>query len=145
MRISIIGAGHVGRTLGRLFHDSGLCEIGDILNRSRQSAERAADFIGGGLPSSALGPLADKGLEVCAVHPVKSFADPETCIETFAGTFCAAEGDDRALDIVSDLFEGCGATVFRLRTEQKEIYHAATVFVCNYLTTLLDVGLKCFE
>lgn len=194
MRLNIIGAGHVGRTLGRLFRDNRLCEIGDILNRSQQNAEAAAAFIGGGRPisdsgeltsadtwmisasdpaiyplalelaqtgaappgtiafhcsggvsSTALGPLSDAGIATCAIHPVKSFADPQACIETFAGTFCGAEGEDRALDVVGNLFERCGATIFLLKTEDKEIYHAATVFVCNYLTTVLDAGLKCFE
>lgn len=194
MKMTIIGAGNVGRTLGRLFRANGLCEVGDILNRSWQSAAEAVDFIGGGrplsaideltaadaimisvsdaaihslavdlarsaaarpgtvafhcsggVPSTALAPLAEKGLDTCAVHPVKSFADPGSSVGTFPGTYCGAEGSDRALDIASDLFESCGGKVFRLKTEQKEIYHAATVFACNYLTALLDVGLKCFE
>jgi predicted short-subunit dehydrogenase-like oxidoreductase (DUF2520 family) len=29
--------------------------------------------------------------------------------------------------------------------QSKIIYHAATVFVCNYLTALMEVGLRCFE
>ena len=193
MKLNIIGAGHVGRTLGRLFHDNRLCEIGDILNRSLNSAQEAAAFIGGGrpiadiveltpadvvmisvsdaaiqpvaeslaemdivregavafhcsggVPSTALGALSNRGVRSCAIHPVKSFADPETCLQTFSGTFCGAEGDDRACEIAGELFEGCGARMFRLKTDQKEIYHAASVFVCNYLTTLLDVGVKCY-
>jgi predicted dinucleotide-binding enzyme len=28
MRLNIIGAGHLGRTMGRLFWDNGFCEIG---------------------------------------------------------------------------------------------------------------------
>lgn len=184
----------MGRTLGRLFRENGVCEIGDILNRSWKSAERAADFIGagrpvgdagaltradvfmmsvsdtaihhsamelartdaagpgvmafhcsGGIPSSALDPLVDRGVTTCAVHPVKSFADPETSLRTFSGTLCGVEGNDQACDTVGRLFEDCGAKIFRLKTAEKEIYHAGSVFVCNYLTSLLDIGLKCFE
>jgi predicted short-subunit dehydrogenase-like oxidoreductase (DUF2520 family) len=194
MRLNIVGAGDVGRTLARLFRENGLCEIGGIVNSSIHSAEQAAEFIGGGwpvaniraltpadiimisvsdaainavavsladedivqegaiafhcsggVPSSALGPLAKKGVKTCAVHPVKSFSDPETCLRTFPGTFCGAEGDDHARDLVGRLFEGCGARIFTLKTEEKEIYHAGGVFVCNYLTALLDFGLKCYE
>ena len=29
--------------------------------------------------------------------------------------------------------------------EFKTVYHAATVFVCNYLVALMEVGLRCFE
>ncbi len=45
--LSIIGAGNVGITLGRLFHRQGY-EIGAVCNRSLQSAQRAAVAIGAG-------------------------------------------------------------------------------------------------
>jgi predicted short-subunit dehydrogenase-like oxidoreductase (DUF2520 family) len=46
--LSIIGGGHVGRTLGRLWADNGIFRIGDVLTRSPASAARAAAFIGAG-------------------------------------------------------------------------------------------------
>ncbi|HKG20593.1 MAG TPA: DUF2520 domain-containing protein, partial [Blastocatellia bacterium] len=49
MRISIIGAGRVGRTLGRLAHRSGH-EVGDVVCSSRRSARSAVVFIGAGAP-----------------------------------------------------------------------------------------------
>ncbi len=54
MRISIIGAGRVGRTLGRLAHQSGH-EVGDIVCTSRRSARSAVAFIGAGTPHGAAG------------------------------------------------------------------------------------------
>jgi predicted short-subunit dehydrogenase-like oxidoreductase (DUF2520 family) len=47
LRISIIGAGRVGKTLGRLVREAGY-EVGDVICRSRGSARRAARFIGAG-------------------------------------------------------------------------------------------------
>jgi predicted short-subunit dehydrogenase-like oxidoreductase (DUF2520 family) len=47
VRINIIGAGNVGRTLGRLCHEAGH-EIGDVVCRSKRSAAAAVKFIGAG-------------------------------------------------------------------------------------------------
>lgn len=48
--LNIIGAGKVGRTLGRLWQAQGILAIGDILNRSAVSAANARTFIGAGRP-----------------------------------------------------------------------------------------------
>ncbi len=47
-RLNIIGAGKLGRTLAKLWHDIGAFEIGEIVNQSVQSAENAINFIGTG-------------------------------------------------------------------------------------------------
>jgi len=46
--LHIAGCGRVGRTLARLWADAGVLEIGQVLNRSPASAERAVRFIGRG-------------------------------------------------------------------------------------------------
>lgn len=46
--INIIGAGRVGKTLGRAWHDSDYYRVQDVLTRSLASAEQAVAFIGGG-------------------------------------------------------------------------------------------------
>jgi predicted short-subunit dehydrogenase-like oxidoreductase (DUF2520 family) len=46
--LNLIGAGHVGRVLGRLFSASGAFRLQDVLTRSPQSAAEALVFIGAG-------------------------------------------------------------------------------------------------
>jgi predicted short-subunit dehydrogenase-like oxidoreductase (DUF2520 family) len=46
--LNVIGAGHVGRVLGRLLAASGGFQLQDVLTRSVQSAQQAVDFIGAG-------------------------------------------------------------------------------------------------
>lgn len=46
--LNIIGAGKVGRALGRLFAASGAFVVQDVLTRSQVSAQAAVDFIGAG-------------------------------------------------------------------------------------------------
>lgn len=46
--LNIVGAGHVGRVLGRLFAQRGVFDVQDVLTRSQGSARQAVDFIGAG-------------------------------------------------------------------------------------------------
>ena len=52
MKISIIGAGRVGQTMGRLARGAGY-EITDVVCRSRRSAVAAVRFFGAGNAQSA--------------------------------------------------------------------------------------------
>jgi len=99
----------------------------------------------GSLPSTLLEPAKSRGALVASVHPVKSFADPAAAAETFAGTFCALEGDPQACDVIRDALRPCGATTFPVDPDFKTIYHAATVVASNYLVALMEVALRCFE
>lgn len=99
----------------------------------------------GSLPSSLLQSARAKGAAIASVHPIKSFAKVETSVATFSGTFCGAEGDDRALQVLEPLFTNSGAHVLRIDSANKTLYHAAAVFAVNYFVALLDVSLRCYE
>lgn len=99
----------------------------------------------GSLGSTILEPARKQGASIASVHPVKSFADPSIAVETFAGTFCALEGDPEACDVLRDALQRCKATTFPVSPELKTVYHAATVLVCNYLVALMEVGLRCLQ
>lgn len=192
-RLSIIGCGNVGKTLGRLWCQEQVFTIGDILNRSEESGSAAARFVGAGravggiaemgpaevflistpdehivescralaasgllrtgdlvfhcsgaVPSSELVSAKEAGACIGSVHPVKSFANPDVAVETFSGTFCGMEGDDQALEILRPAFEAVGGKTFAINPQFKTIYHAAAVMVCNYLTSLVEIGAQAY-
>ncbi len=99
----------------------------------------------GSQPSNILAPLAAAGALVASVHPLKSFADPALAVQTFSGTYCAAEGDAAALQRLTSLFEQLGARVTVIDPAGKTLYHAASVLVCNDLTALMEAGLRAYE
>jgi predicted short-subunit dehydrogenase-like oxidoreductase (DUF2520 family) len=192
--LNIIGCGRVGRTLGRLWAQSGAFAIGDAYDRSSGANHSAIVFIGAGravprvadmqradawmltppddeiaaacaevaasgrlakgvvvfhcsgaLPSAVLTPAIDSGALVASVHPLKSFADPVSACQTFAGTACAMEGNAGALAVLEPAFQHIGATLQEIDADAKTLYHAASVIVCNYLPALMEAGLRCFE
>ncbi len=99
----------------------------------------------GALPSSELAAARARGANVASVHPLKSFAEPAAAVETFAGTYCAADGDPAALAVLRPAFERIGGIVSDIDPGFKTVYHAASVIVCNYLTALLETGVHCYE
>jgi predicted short-subunit dehydrogenase-like oxidoreductase (DUF2520 family) len=191
--LNIVGAGHVGRALGRLFHARGVFAVQDVLTRTKGSAQAAVGFIGAGRAvdgvedlrpagvwmlavsddriaevaqqlaargdvngavvfhcsgakaSSELDAVRAAGALVASVHPVRSFADPQQVAATFDGTFCGVEGIEAALAILNPAFAAIGARMVPIDASAKTVYHAASVFASNYLTTVLDAALRAYQ
>lgn len=55
--LNLVGAGHVGRALGRLFAASGIFAVQDVLTRSLDTAHEALAFIGAGSACATLGQM----------------------------------------------------------------------------------------
>ena len=98
--------------------------------------------VSGATPSTALSAAAERGAFTASVHPIKTFPDPELAVQSFPGTFCAAEGHPDALRVLRPAFEMIGATVFDIDPGLKPIYHAGGVFSCNYLAALIEAALR---
>lgn len=101
--------------------------------------------VSGATPSSDLQPLKESGALIASVHPIKTFTDPETAVQTFPGTFCSVEGDAEALKVLKPAFEKIGAKLFDIIPELKPVYHAGGVFSCNYLVALIEAALRAHE
>jgi predicted short-subunit dehydrogenase-like oxidoreductase (DUF2520 family) len=126
--------------------DDAIAECGRRLSLSGVLREGNVVFhCSGALPSTLLAPARQRGACVASLHPVKSFADSAHAAATFAGTLCALEGDPQACAVLGEAVRACGAETFDMRPESKTVYHAATVFSCNYLVALIELGLQCFE
>jgi predicted short-subunit dehydrogenase-like oxidoreductase (DUF2520 family) len=98
----------------------------------------------GALQSAILAPAAACGALIASIHPVRSFASPEQVALSFAGTWCGVEGDAAALAVLRPLFTGIGAKLIDIDPAAKTVYHAAAVFACNYVVTLLDVAVQAY-
>ncbi|KRB91498.1 oxidoreductase [Noviherbaspirillum sp. Root189] len=98
----------------------------------------------GALSSSALAAASACGALVASVHPIRSFADPAEVVQSFTGTYCGAEGDMVALELLNAAFTSIGAKIVHVDPEFKTLYHAAAVFASNYLVTVLDVAVQAY-
>lgn len=98
--------------------------------------------VSGATLSSELERLKAQGAFIASVHPIKTFTDADAAARTFAGTYCAAEGDAEALEVLKPAFERIGARVFDIAPELKPVYHAGGVFACNYLVALIEAAVR---
>jgi len=65
--LNLLGAGRVGKTLGRLWHTQGVLQVQDVLTTSLASAQAAVDFIGAGRPAHSLERMRPADLWLIAV------------------------------------------------------------------------------
>lgn len=123
--------------------DSRIAECVDALAAS--GLVRPGDIVfhcSGALASGVLAAASASGAHAASVHPLKTFADPAEAARTFAGTWCTVEGARAALDVLRPAFERIGGQIVAIDPQAKTLYHAASVMVCNYLTALLECGLR---
>ncbi|MDY6847698.1 MAG: Rossmann-like and DUF2520 domain-containing protein [Geoalkalibacter sp.] len=86
-----------------------------------------------------LGDQAD-GLHALAIHPLKSFPDEVVGVRALPGSPFAIEGEEELLPLAEELIQAMGGIAFRIKGEQKPLYHAAACVASNYLVTLVSVA-----
>jgi len=100
----------------------------------------------GALDSSILSAAQQKGCYIASTHPLNTFPNLENSLSRFSskdhGSYLYAEGDHEALETLLPLFNKAGFVSLGIDREAKPLYHAACVFACNYLVSLMDMSLE---
>ncbi len=89
--------------------------------------------------------LREIGFHTGSLHPLKSISDSTQAFNTFAGTYCAIEGDSYAQEFLSDLVKEIQGIPISIESGHKPLYHAAAVIACNYSITLYDVAMRIYK
>lgn len=100
------------------------------------------------LSSSVLKSAKDQGCLTASTHPLNTFPNLDTAITTLSdghNSYLYCEGDKDALIPIQFAFEKIGFKVETIAAQNKVLYHAACVFVSNYLTVLMDMALQTAE
>ena len=82
-------------------------------------------------------------------HPLNTFPNEVTAQalleNTNHDTYCFISGDNEATTELTALFSSLGFKPSIIKDDAKIAYHAACVFLCNYLTSLSEIGLQTAE
>jgi len=81
------------------------------------------------------------GAAVGSFHPLQTFADVDQAIENLPGSTFALEAEEPLLSTLKELTLLLNGNWVELKPGDKVLYHAAAVFACNYLVTLVKLAL----
>lgn len=128
--------------------DDSLAAVAKKLSETGMIVEGAICWhASGAIPYSVLKPLKDVGAEIGSIHPAKSFADPTSAAETFAGTPCVVEGTPEACQLLTEACRAIGGVPIQvtMSNRDKAVYHAGTTLASNCLVALAEVAVQCLE
>jgi predicted short-subunit dehydrogenase-like oxidoreductase (DUF2520 family) len=88
-----------------------------------------------------LEPARKLGAAVGSFHPLQTFADVDQAIENLPGSTFSLEAEEPLLSMLKELTLLLNSNWVELKPGDKVLYHAAAVFACNYLVTLVKLAL----
>ncbi len=168
MKIGFIGAGRVGCSIGKYLKDSGK-ELSGYYDISQDAAQSAAAFTGSShfaqlkdlvLQSTLLFLTTPDGIIESTWNEIRTLpltgriichcsgalpSDAFTGIEQLKHSFFTIEGQETAVQAVSNLFTSLGNTVSRIKGGCKPKYHAAASILSNQVIAVLDTGYRLLE
>ena len=87
-----------------------------------------------------LEPAKRLGAAVGSFHPLQTFADVDQAIANLPGSTFAVEAEEPLLSTLKELTHLLNGNWVKLGSGDKVLYHAAAVFACNYLVTLVKLA-----
>jgi predicted short-subunit dehydrogenase-like oxidoreductase (DUF2520 family) len=82
----------------------------------------------------------EAGAKVGAFHPLQTFASPRQAMENIPGSTFALEAEEPLLGALKNMAAALDGQWVELKAEDKVLYHAAAVFACNYMVTLVKLA-----
>ncbi|MDH4068777.1 MAG: DUF2520 domain-containing protein [Dehalococcoidia bacterium] len=92
-----------------------------------------------------LEPAKRLGAAVGSFHPLQTFADVDQAIANLPGSTFAVEAEGPLLSTLKELTHLLNGNWVKLGSGDKVLYHAAAVFACNYLVTLVKLALDLWK
>lgn len=99
----------------------------------------------GALPADAFTDIAQTGAHGCSLHPMLPFSDRYTSYQQLKHAFFTIEGQEPAVQAVTELFRSLGNTVCQIKSACKPSYHAAASILSNQVIAVLDTGYRLLE
>jgi len=155
-RVSVVGAGRVGRVLAAALGQAGyevagplvrgeappradvalLCVPDGEIVAASEALSGSARMVGHTSGATPLAALATAGSDQFGLHPLQTFAGHETP-RHLLGVGCAMAGSSpAAVDVARELALSVGMVPFELSDDHRAAYHAAASVASNFLVTL---------
>ncbi len=120
-------------------------KISDLMQDRSIDTENIWIHVSGAHPSDCLAGIKSAGSAVGSMHPLQSFGDPRTSAAKLDRTWFTLEGTGKAVVAIKEILDKTGGKYSLINVESKPLYHAGACVVSNFLTTLLESGIRFFE
>jgi predicted short-subunit dehydrogenase-like oxidoreductase (DUF2520 family) len=87
-----------------------------------------------------LEPAKQRGATTGCFHPLQTFASIDQAIDNIPGSTFAIEAEEPLSSILKEMATALEGDWVILKAGDKVLYHAAAVFACNYLVTLVKLA-----
>jgi len=114
--------------------------IGQVCSEVHWHEKQSVLHCSGAHSVDILGPARKLGAAVGSFHPLQTFADVDQAIANLPGSTFALEGEEPLLSTLKELTRLLNGNWVELKPGDKVLYHAAAVFACNYLVTLVKLA-----
>jgi predicted short-subunit dehydrogenase-like oxidoreductase (DUF2520 family) len=110
--------------------------VSEVNWRSGQSVVHCS----GADSTAVLEPAGKAGAMVGGFHPLQTFAGIEQAVANIPGSTFAIEAEEPLKTTLREMTAALGGNAIELKAGEKAAYHAAAVFACNYLVTLVKLA-----
>jgi predicted short-subunit dehydrogenase-like oxidoreductase (DUF2520 family) len=114
--------------------------IPSVVSQVRWSEGTGVIHCSGADSIDILEPARRSGAMVGSFHPLQTFAGVRQAIKNIPGSTFALEGEEPLLSVLKEMATALGGRWIKLQASDKVAYHAAAVFACNYLVTLVKMA-----
>jgi predicted short-subunit dehydrogenase-like oxidoreductase (DUF2520 family) len=90
--------------------------------------------------TAVLEPARKAGASTGGFHPLQTFAGIEQAVANIPGSTFAIEAEEPLKTTLKEMAMALGGNWIELKAADKAAYHAAAVFACNYLVTLVKLA-----
>ena len=119
--------------------------IAQVCSEVRWHKKQSVLHCSGAHSVDILGPAKRLGAAVGSFHPLQTFADVDQAIANLPGSTFALEAEEPLLSTLKELTHLLDGNWVELKPGDKVLYHAAAVFACNYLVTLVKLALDLWK
>ncbi|MBI2939532.1 MAG: DUF2520 domain-containing protein [Chloroflexi bacterium] len=114
--------------------------IATVAGAVRWRPGQAVVHCSGGLSCEALAPAAASGALVGGLHPIQSFAARDGSPRSLEGIWYGVEAEPPLRDRLMAIVRCLGGQSIVVRSADKPLYHAASVFASNYLVAVIQAA-----
>jgi len=114
--------------------------IAEVANEVHWHVGKSVVHCSGAHSLDILKPAEQAGANIGSFHPLQTFASVKQAMKNLRGSTFALEAEEPLLSTLKNLAFLLDGEWIELKPGDKAIYHAAAVFACNYMVTLVKIA-----